>query len=200
MHSWKHIYGYLGTRMRRRVHARARCIIDAAAKFAGSASRNDRRAISGQQLKIDSLPASPLTQPGHIRSGSRGNGTTVKGGLSVNPSRHHRHWLRGRTPSFAIGVPCRSGKRRRAHELVSRHPNMLGICVGRNGLMIGIPKELLEKILALALRHCCKVSWTLDQRFGAGGLVGYVVVGWVSTSGQCVHTHTHNLRARDTLW
>lgn len=51
----------------------SRCIIDAAAKFAGAASRNDRRPISGHKLKIDSPPASPLTQPGHIRDGSRGN-------------------------------------------------------------------------------------------------------------------------------
>lgn len=129
-------------------------------------------------------------------AGAVGMEPRSRGVCSVNPSRHHRHWLRGRTPSFAIGVPCRSGKRRRAHELVSRHPNMLGICVGRNGLMIGIPKELLEKILALALRHCCKVSWTLDQRFGAGGLMGYVVVGSAHLVNVCVHTHT--ICARET--
>lgn len=189
MHSWKHIYGYLGTRVRCRVHARARCIIDAAAKFAGSASRNDRRAISGHELKIDSLPASPLTQPGHIRSGSRGNGTTVKGGrLSVNPSRHHGPWLRGRTPSFAIGAACRSGKRRRAHELVSRHPNVLGICVGRNGLMIGIPKELLEK-------NPGSSSSALLQGFVDPGSAFWLRSGWVSISGQCAHA-PHFARAR----
>lgn len=59
--------------------------------------------------------------------------------------------------------------------------------------MIGIArcfsKVLLERILALALRHCCMVSWTLDQQqVGADGLVG-------SALGTCAHmrahTHTH---------
>lgn len=45
----------------------------------------------------------------------------------------------------AIGLPCRSGRRRRAHELVSRHPNMLGICVGGKWLDDRHPKVLLEK-------------------------------------------------------
>ena len=144
--------------------------------------------------KLTAYPPARLHSQDTSGAGAVGMEPRSRGGrLSVNPSRHHGHWLRGRTPSFAIGAACRSGKRRRAHELVSRHPNMLGICVGRNGLMIGIPKELLEKILALALRHCCKVSWTLDQHFGAGGLTGYVVVG----SAHLVNVHTHHtLRAR----
>lgn len=124
----------------------SRCIIDAAAKFAGAASRNDRRPISGHQLKIDSPPASPLTQPGHIRDGSRGN--HGQGSLPVIPpviANTGTEQVARPTPSCAIGGPCRSGKRRKAHELVSRHPNMLGICVGGNRLMIGIPKVLLEK-------------------------------------------------------
>lgn len=61
----------------------SRCIIDAAAKFARAVSRNDRRPISGHQLKIDSPPASPLTQPGHI-SGTGAVGTTVNKGTYLS--------------------------------------------------------------------------------------------------------------------
>lgn len=119
------------------------------------------------------------------------------GGVSVNPSRHHRHWLRGRTPSFAIGVACRSGKRRRAHELVSRHPNMLGICVGRNGLMIGIPKELLEKnpgSSSSALLQGFVDPGSASWGWRADGLRS----GWLGQHVWSMCTRTHFARARTT--
>lgn len=68
----------------------SRCIIDAAAKFACAASRNDRRTISGRMLKIDSQPAyTARTPPGREPWEPRSR-------VSVIPSRHHQHRLRGR--------------------------------------------------------------------------------------------------------
>lgn len=123
------------------------------------------------------------------------------GGVSVNPSRHHGHWLRGRTPSFAIGVVCRSGKRRRAHELVSRHPNMLGICVGRNGLMIGIPKELLEKnpgSSSSALLQGFVDPGSASWGWRADGLRS----GWLGQHvwSMCTRTHLTLCAREDNLW
>lgn len=113
----------------------SRCIIDAAAKFAGAASRNDRRTISGHELNIDSLPAyTARTLPGREPWAPRSRGPV----------------LSSSTPLIAdigcVAAPClvrsvlfaRVGNGGCAHELVSRHPNMLGICVGANGLMIDI--------------------------------------------------------------
>ena len=143
MHSWKHIYGYLGTRMRRRVHARAVALLTPRPSL-----RVPRREMIVEPSPATSsiLTAYPLTQPGHIRGGSRGH--QGQGGVCHPlPSSPTDIGCAADAISCAIGLVCRSGKRRMAHELVSRHPNMLGICVGGNGLMIGIPPPavLLEK-------------------------------------------------------
>jgi hypothetical protein len=70
----------------------SRCIIDAAAKFACAASRNDRRTISGHKLNIDSLPAcTARTLPGREPWAPR-----PRGCLSSPPVITDRHWLRCR--------------------------------------------------------------------------------------------------------
>lgn len=137
-----------GTRMRRRVHAGAVALLTARPSLW----------VPRREMIVEPSPATklnidyPLTQPGHIRGPEpwppqpRG---FVLSALSPPPA----------TPLIA-GIGCvaalnivrsvlfaRVGNGGCSHELVSRHPDMLVMCVGGNGLMIDIasPAVLLEE-------------------------------------------------------
>lgn len=98
----------------------SRCIIDAAAKFAGAASRNDRQTISGHELNIDSLPANTArTHPGREPWAPRSRGPVLSSSTPLITDIGCVAAL-----SFAIGLVCQSGKRgmrTRARISASKH-------------------------------------------------------------------------------
>lgn len=141
MHSWKHIYGYLGTRMRRRAHARAVALLT---------PRPSLR-VPRREMIVDPSPAtsskSTARPPARLHSqdtsGTGAVGTTVKG--ACHPSRHRQHRLRGRPHLVRSVVLAGVG---RGGEHTSSYLGIQTCWVyvrEENGLMIGIPKVLLEK-------------------------------------------------------